>query len=100
MEPAELTANRTHPARGLYQGFRIFELARTDASIATFYTAQAGLFRTAIRVGASEEQKRVWMPKVIDFTLRGVLSLTVPEHASDSAGGLAETARLEPGTTP
>ena len=60
MEPAELTgapgAERT-PARGIYQGFRIFELARTDASLATWYTAQAGLFRTAIRVGASAEQQ-------------------------------------------
>lgn len=98
MEPAELTANRSRPARGLYHGFRIFELARTDASIATFYTAQAGLFRTAIRVGASEEQRREWMPKVIDFTLKGVFSLTEPEHGSDIAGGLATTARREPGT--
>nr|WP_229231412.1 acyl-CoA dehydrogenase family protein [Corynebacterium cyclohexanicum] len=102
MEPAELTGaaggRGTRPARGIYQGFRIFELARTDASIATFYTAQAGLFRTAIRVGASEEQKREWMPKVIDFTLKGVFSLTEPEHGSDIAGGLAATARREPGT--
>ncbi|MGT2463067.1 acyl-CoA dehydrogenase family protein [Sinomonas atrocyanea] len=95
MEPAEATANRTRPARGIYHGFRIFELARTDASIATFYTAQAGLFRTAIRVGASEEQKREWMPKVIDFTLKGVFSLTEPEHGSDIAGGLATTARRD-----
>ncbi|MGY3567279.1 acyl-CoA dehydrogenase family protein [Sinomonas sp. RB5] len=95
MEPAEATANRTRPARGIYHGFRIFELARTDASIATFYTAQAGLFRTAIRVGASEEQKKEWMPKVIDFTLKGVFSLTEPEHGSDIAGGLATTARRD-----
>ena len=51
------------PARGIYQGFRIFELARTDASLATWYTAQAGLFRTAIRVGASAEQQAEWMPQ-------------------------------------
>jgi glutaryl-CoA dehydrogenase len=72
MEPAQLTADG--PARGIYQGFRIFELARTDASLATWYTSQAGLFRTAIRVGASEEQQREWMPKVIDFSLKGVFS--------------------------
>ena len=96
MEPAELTgapgAERT-PARGIYQGFRIFELARTDASLATFYTAQAGLFRTAIRVGASAEQQDEWMPKVIDFSLKGVFSLTEPESGSDIAGGLTTTAR-------
>ncbi|MFE4082321.1 acyl-CoA dehydrogenase family protein [Paenarthrobacter sp. YIM B13468] len=84
-------------ARGIYQGFRIFELARTDASLATWYTAQAGLFRTAIRVGASEEQQREWMPRVVDFSLKGVFSLTEPEHGSDIAGGLSTTARYEAG---
>src|SRR4051812_10583018 len=49
MEPAELTADG--PARGIYHGFRNFELARTDASLATFYNAQSGLFRTAVRIG-------------------------------------------------
>ncbi|MGO4188663.1 acyl-CoA dehydrogenase family protein [Pseudarthrobacter sp. TAF60_1] len=98
MEPAELTgapgAGRV-PARGIYQGFRIFELARTDASLATWYTSQAGLFRTAIRVGASETQREEWMPQVIDFSLRGVFSLTEPESGSDIAGGLSTTARFE-----
>jgi glutaryl-CoA dehydrogenase len=104
MEPAELTepaeptgapgAGRV-PARGIYQGFRIFELARTDASLATWYTSQAGLFRTAIRVGASEAQQQEWMPKVIDFSLKGVFSLTEPDSGSDIAGGLSTTARRE-----
>jgi glutaryl-CoA dehydrogenase len=93
MEPADLTVHG--PVRGIYSGFRIFELARTDASLATWYTAQAGLFRTAIRVGASEDQQREWMPQVIDFSLKGVFSLTEPEHGSDIAGGLATTARFE-----
>jgi glutaryl-CoA dehydrogenase len=93
MEPAGLTADG--PARGIYQGFRIFELARTDASLATWYTAQAGLFRTAIRVGASAEQQAEWMPKVIDFSLKGVFSLTEPGSGSDIAGGLSTTARRQ-----
>ncbi|QHK21078.1 glutaryl-CoA dehydrogenase [Pseudarthrobacter psychrotolerans] len=98
MEPAELTGapdGDRIPARGIYQGFRIFELARTDASLATWYTSQAGLFRTAIRVGASAEQQQEWMPKVIDFSLKGVFSLTEPESGSDIAGGLSTTARRE-----
>jgi glutaryl-CoA dehydrogenase len=98
MEPAELTAPGGSPARGIYQGFRIFELARTDASLATWYTAQAGLFRTAIRVGASPEQQAEWMPKVLDFSLKGVFSLTEPESGSDIAGGLSTTARREGNT--
>ncbi|WP_051533095.1 acyl-CoA dehydrogenase family protein [Arthrobacter sp. 9MFCol3.1] len=100
MEPAELTGfpgAGQAPARGIYQGFRIFELARTDASLATWYTAQAGLFRTAIRVGASAEQRAEWMPRVIDFSLKGVFSLTEPESGSDIAGGLSTTARREKG---
>lgn len=98
MEPAELTGAlgaNSSPARAIYHGFRIFELARTDASLATWYTAQAGLFRTAIRVGASAEQQAEWMPKVIDFSLKGVFSLTEPESGSDIAGGLSTTAHRE-----
>jgi glutaryl-CoA dehydrogenase len=97
MEPAELTGHGqgNNPARGIYQGFRIFELARTDASLATWYTAQAGLFRTTIRVGASAEQQAEWMPRVVDFSLKGVFSLTEPESGSDIAGGLSSTARRE-----
>jgi glutaryl-CoA dehydrogenase len=98
MEPTELTGARGAeriPARGIYQGYRIFELARTDASLATWYTAQAGLFRTAIRVGGSPEQQQEWMPKVIDFSLKGVFCLTEPESGSDIAGGLATTARRQ-----
>ena len=100
MEPADLTGAdgvEQAPARGIFHGFRVFELARTDASLATWYTAQAGLFRTAIRVGASEEQQREWMPQVIDFSLKGVFALTEPEHGSDIAGGLSTTARFEAG---
>ncbi|WP_400160261.1 acyl-CoA dehydrogenase family protein [Arthrobacter sp. BPSS-3] len=100
MEPAEVTGppGPGHtPARGIYHGFRIFELARTDASLATFYTAQAGLFRTAITVGASPEQRDEWLPRVLDFSLKGVFSLTEPEHGSDIAGGLATGARRDGG---
>ncbi|MEV8039833.1 acyl-CoA dehydrogenase family protein [Arthrobacter sp. NPDC080082] len=100
MEPAELTGppGPGHtPARGIYHGFRIFELARTDASLATFYTAQAGLFRTAVTVGASPEQRAEWLPRVLDFSLKGVFSLTEPEHGSDIAGGLATSARRDGG---
>lgn len=78
--------------RSLYHGFRVFELARTDASIATFYTAQAGLFRTACRVGASPEQYAQLDPKIRSFETTGVFSLTEPEHGSDIAGGLATSA--------
>lgn len=90
MHPPEL-ADQTPSA--LYHGFRIFELARCDASIVTFYTAQAGLFRTACRVGGSPEQFTEWDPKIQSFEMTGVFCLTEPEHGSDIAGGLATSAR-------
>jgi glutaryl-CoA dehydrogenase len=46
-------------------------------------------------VGSSGEQQRQWMPKVIDFSLKGVFALTEPESGSDIAGGLSTTARFE-----
>lgn len=92
MHPPEL-ADQT--PRALYHGFRIFELARCDASVATFYTAQAGLFRTACRVGGSEEQFAEWDPKIKSFEMKGVFCLTEPEHGSDIAGGLSTTARRD-----
>ncbi|MGO4103857.1 acyl-CoA dehydrogenase family protein [Leifsonia sp. YAF41] len=79
--------------RGLYAGFRNFELAKTDASIATFYNAQSGLFRTAINRGGSAEQAARWDPLVRSFGLTGVFALTEPDHGSDIAGGLETSAR-------
>ena len=81
--------------RSLYHGFRIFELARTDASMATFYTAQAGLFRTSCRVGASPEQFAELDPKITTFETTGVFCLTEPDHGSDIAGGLGTTAERD-----
>lgn len=81
--------------RSLYHGFRILELARTDASMATFYTAQAGLFRTTCRVGASPEQFAELDPKITSFETKGVFCLTEPDHGSDIAGGLATTAERQ-----
>lgn len=79
----------------MFSGFRCFTLARADVSVATHYTAQAGLFRTAIRHGGSPEQAAELDPLVRSFELRGVFCLTEPEHGSDIAGGLATTARRD-----
>lgn len=94
MDPPELSSNGDMPS-ALYSGFRNFELARTDASIATFYNAQSGLFRTTILHGGSEEQAARWEPLVRSFELSGVFALTEPDHGSDIAGGLATSARRD-----
>jgi glutaryl-CoA dehydrogenase len=87
MEPAELTRDGAVPG-GLYGGFRNFELARTDASVATFYNAQSGLFRTAVNLGGSPEQAAEWVPLIQSFRMSGVFALTEPGHGSDIGGGL------------
>lgn len=92
ISPAELTRDGARPS-AIYAGFRSFELARADASVATFYNAQASLFRGAVTVGGSAEQAAEWDPKICSFQTRGVFCLTEPEHGSDVAGGLATRAR-------
>jgi len=82
----------------LFAGFRNFVLARTDASLATWYNAQSGLFRTAVRLGGSVEQSERLDPLVRSFELKGTFALTEPEHGSDIAGGLATSARREDDT--
>jgi glutaryl-CoA dehydrogenase len=94
MDPPELVADGAEPS-ALYTGFRTFELARTDASIATLYNAQAGLFRTAVRVGAAPAVAAELDRRIRRFELTGVFALTEPDHGSDIAGGLATTARRD-----
>jgi glutaryl-CoA dehydrogenase len=94
MAPAELTVGGATPS-ALYAGFRNFELARTDASIATMYNAQSGLFRTAVCQGGSPQQAAELDPRVRSFDLTGVFALTEPDHGSDIAGGLATTAKRD-----
>jgi glutaryl-CoA dehydrogenase len=79
----------------LYAGFRNFELARTDASVATMYNAQSGLFRATVRHGGSAEQAAELDPQVRSFALTGVFALTEPDSGSDIARGLATTARRD-----
>ena len=72
----------------LFAGFRNFVLARTDASVATLYNAQSGLFRTAVTLGGSPEQAASSIRWSRSFELTGAFALTEPEHGSDIAGGL------------
>ena len=90
MRPRELGG--AEPS-ALYAGFRNFELARCDASIATMYNAQSGLFRTTVNLGGDAAQAAELDPLVRSFALTGVFALTEPDHGSDIAGGLETSAR-------
>lgn len=94
MRPAEVLANG-ELVRGLFGGFRNFELARVDASVVTFYNAQSGLFRTTVNLGGSAAQVAELDPKIASYEYKGVFALTEPEHGSDIAGGLETEARFE-----
>lgn len=78
--------------RGVFESMRTFELARCDTNVATFFNAQAGLFRTVVRQGGSAEQVAALDPKIVNYELLGVFALTEPDHGSDVAGGLQTTA--------
>ncbi|MGO1960906.1 MAG: acyl-CoA dehydrogenase family protein [Yaniella sp.] len=78
--------------RGVFESMRTFELARCDTNVATFFNAQAGLFRTVVKQGGSAEQVAELDPKIVNYELLGVFALTEPEHGSDVAGGLQTTA--------
>ncbi|REE04886.1 acyl-CoA dehydrogenase family protein [Citricoccus nitrophenolicus] len=94
MDPPALKA-AGEPIRDILTGFRNFELARTDLNVCTYFNAQAGLFRTAVRLGGSAEQVAELDPKIVDYSLTGVFALTEPDHGSDVAGGLATSARRQ-----
>ncbi|MFB9073308.1 acyl-CoA dehydrogenase family protein [Citricoccus parietis] len=94
MDPPALKAVG-EPIRDILTGFRNFELARTDLNVCTYFNAQAGLFRTAVRLGGSAEQVAQLDPKIVDYSLTGVFALTEPDHGSDVAGGLATSARRQ-----
>lgn len=80
-------------ASSMYAGFRNYLLARTDASVATLYNAQSGLFRTTVRLGGSARQTARLDPLIRSFDLKGTFALTEPDHGSDIAGGMTTTAR-------
>jgi glutaryl-CoA dehydrogenase len=94
MEPDEILTTGARPS-ALYGGFRNFELARTDASVATMYNAQSGLFRATVLHGGSAAQAAELDPLVRSFGLTGVFALTEPEHGSDIARGLSTSARRD-----
>jgi alkylation response protein AidB-like acyl-CoA dehydrogenase len=71
------------------------ELARFDASIATFVGVHSGLAMGSIYLGGSEEQKRKWLPPMARMEKIGCFGLTEPLVGSGASGGLTTTAKRE-----
>ncbi|WP_372483009.1 acyl-CoA dehydrogenase family protein [Elizabethkingia anophelis] len=77
----------------LMEGVIAMEMARIDASIATFFGVQSGLAMGSIYICGSEEQKQKWLPQMQKFDKIGAFGLTEPEVGSGAAGGLTATCK-------
>ncbi|MBO6211407.1 glutaryl-CoA dehydrogenase [Algoriella xinjiangensis] len=75
----------------MMEGVLAMEMARVDASIATFFGVQSGLSMGSIYMCGSEEQKQKWLPQMQKFDKIGAFGLTEPEVGSGAAGGLTTT---------
>ncbi|MFF5077008.1 acyl-CoA dehydrogenase family protein [Actinoplanes sp. NPDC000266] len=83
------------PGSNLLSGWLALEMARADASMATFYGVHAGLAMGSIRTCGSEEQQARWLPAMASFDKVGAFALTEPTGGSDVAAGLRTTARRD-----
>ncbi|MBL0706649.1 acyl-CoA dehydrogenase family protein [Sinomonas sp. JC656] len=79
---------RSHLLRGLMTA----ELARKDASLATFTGVSGGLFGISIRRFGSSDQKQEILPLIASGEIVGGFGLTEPASGSDIAGGITTTA--------
>src|SRR5215469_9583905 len=87
--------NGSRGGSALLTGLVEMEMARTDASIATFFGVHTGLAMLSIYVTGSEEQKQKWLPPMARFEKIGCFGLTEPLVGSGAAGGLTTTAKKE-----
>jgi glutaryl-CoA dehydrogenase len=76
-------------------GLIALEMARVDASIATFFGVHSGLAMGSIYLCGSDEQKRQWLPPMRRLEKIGAFGLTEPDVGSGTSGGLTTTARRE-----
>lgn len=88
------TGSRREDA-SVVEGIVTMEMARVDVSTATFFGVHSGLALVSIALGGSEEQKREWIPKILDMSVIGAFGLTEPDVGSAAAGGLTTTCRRE-----
>lgn len=78
-----------------FRGWVTLELARVDASLATFFGVHVGLGMNSIGILGSPEQRREWLPKMARGEIIGACGITEPKSGSDTAKGIATTARRE-----
>jgi alkylation response protein AidB-like acyl-CoA dehydrogenase len=67
------------------------ELARVDASVATFWGVHTGLSAGSIYLCGDEQQKQRWLPSMMRFDKIGSFGLTEPLVGSATSGGMMTT---------
>jgi glutaryl-CoA dehydrogenase len=92
---AGLTGYGCRGGSTLLFGLIAMEMARFDASIATFVGVHSGLAMGSIYMGGSEEQKKKWLPQMARMEKIGCFGLTEPLVGSGAAGGLTTTAKRD-----
>ena len=83
------------PNSAVFRGFVALELARIDASVATYVGVQNGLAAGSLSACGSQEQREEWLPKLASGEIIGAFGLTEPLSGSDSAQGLRTTAERQ-----
>jgi len=77
-----------HGAAGLdfvEMGLVVYELAKGDGSIGTFYGVHSGLAMGSIGLLGDEEQKARWLPDMVTLDKIGAFGLTEPHVGSNAA---------------
>jgi glutaryl-CoA dehydrogenase len=70
----------------LEMGLTMYELAKGDGSVSTFYGVQSGLAMSSIGLLGSDEQRERWLPRMATLDLIGAFGLTEPKVGSNAAG--------------
>jgi glutaryl-CoA dehydrogenase len=78
----------------LEMGLVMFELAKGDGSISTFYGVHSGLAMGSIGLLGSNEQRERWLPAMARLDKIGAFALTEPSHGSDAVS-IDTTARRD-----
>ncbi|PPS69325.1 MULTISPECIES: acyl-CoA dehydrogenase family protein [Streptomyces] len=79
----------------LLSGTMAMEMARTDASVSTFFGVHNGLAMYSIYSGGDQEQRDRWLPEMAAMDKIGAFAMTEPLGGSDVAGGMRTTAKRE-----
>ncbi len=68
----------------LEMGLTMFELAKGDGSISTFYGVHSGLAMGSVGLLGSNEQRERWLPPMARLEKIGAFGLTEPHRGSDA----------------